>query len=87
MIAKFTQDNSHDGQRVRTLQRDNAQLHLKVKGKTNATCTCRGRYISVQDSITPSEFMGILYSCINIPKYLIFLYSGFIFTNRLFTKV
>ena len=33
IIAKFTQDNSHDGQRVRTLQRDNAQLHLKVKGK------------------------------------------------------
>ncbi|XP_071810483.1 centrosomal protein of 83 kDa-like [Asterias amurensis] len=32
IIAKFSQDNSHDGQRVRTLQRDNAQLHLKVKG-------------------------------------------------------
>ncbi|XP_038061633.1 centrosomal protein of 83 kDa-like [Patiria miniata] len=32
IVAKFSQDNSHDGQRVRTLQRDNAQLHLKVKG-------------------------------------------------------
>nr|XP_054752286.1 centrosomal protein of 83 kDa-like isoform X1 [Lytechinus pictus] len=32
IVAKYSQENSHDSDKVRTLYRDNAQLNLKVKG-------------------------------------------------------
>ncbi|XP_072026442.1 centrosomal protein of 83 kDa-like isoform X2 [Amphiura filiformis] len=35
IIAKYTSENSHDGQRVRTLHRENAALNQKVKGLLN----------------------------------------------------
>ena len=32
MVSRHQTDGSQDGQRVRMLQRENAQLHLKLKG-------------------------------------------------------
>ncbi|XP_071490430.1 centrosomal protein of 83 kDa-like [Diadema antillarum] len=32
IVAKYSQENTHDSDKVRTLYRDNAQLNLKVKG-------------------------------------------------------